>query len=323
MTMPIVTNQPVVMSYFVRDITTALISFNRMRWFRCRTGQDGLFEAATAAFPEPAVLGGRHAEPHALNGKTLSFRINGVTRVDVTFPAADPTSSAYVVSQIAAATGLVIATIDSGKLVLSTALSGSLASIEILEGDAAPFLGFDTGQSAVGLDQDLILSSGTREYFYTDQNGSYSYFYKSQLLNSVSAIVSNESAPLSGDYFRTISSVHSMTAYISLADMTGRPLVGRIIHFTNPVLPNNIEILGTRFGLFRHSANIVTDRDGYAEIRLIRGMTIDMVVDGTNFIRKIQVPTVGDGVDLLDPSLSTEDEFGIQTPTLAFANRTS
>lgn len=321
--MPIVTNQPVVMSYFVRDPTTALITFNRMRWFRCRSGQNGLFEAATAALPGPAVLVGRHAEPHALSGKTLSFRINGVTRVDVAFPAPDPTTSAYAASRIAAATGLVVPTINAGKLVLSTALNGSLASIEVLEGDAGPFLGFDTGQAAVGLDQDLVLSSGVREYFYTDQNGSYSYFYKSQLLNSVSAVVSNESVALPGDSFRTISADHTMVGFIHLADMTGRPIAGRLIHFTNPVLPNNIDISGTRFGLFRHSASMYTDRDGYAEIRLVRGMTVDMVVDGTNFIRKIRVPSTGDGIDLLDPSLSTEDEFGIQEPVLVFANRTT
>jgi hypothetical protein len=311
------------MSYFVREIGTALITFNRMRWFRSRNGPNGLFEPATGPLPQPATLSGRLSEPHSLNGKTLSFRINGVTQVDVTFPGADPTTTSYVISRIAAATGLITATSSAGKLVLSTVLNGSLASLEILESDGAAFLGFDTGQAAVGIDQDVILSSGVHEYFYTDQNGSPEYYYKSQLLNSVTAVVSNASAPLSGEYFRTIAAANTVTAYIYLMGMNGRPLAGRIVHITNPVLPNALVVDGTRYGMFRHALNMTTDRDGYAEVRLVRGMEVDFAVDGTNLIRRIQVPTTGDGFDLLDPSLVVSDEFGIQEPKIDFMVRTT
>jgi hypothetical protein len=68
---------------------------------------------------------------------------------------------------------------------------------------------------------------------------------------------------------------------------------------------------------------MTTDRDGYAEVRLVRGMEVDFAVDGTNLIRRIQVPTTGDGFDLLDPSLVVSDEFGIQEPKIDFMVRTT
>lgn len=318
--MPIVTQHPLTLSYFVRDIAQAVVTFNRMRWYRSRSGEVGPYYATTAAAAAPAVLTGTTTSPHAVVGKTFSFLVNGVNRVDVTFTGSDPLSTSQVVAQIAAATGLVVASADaSTRLVLTTTITGTAASIKVLESDASAILGLQTDDGAVGIDQDLVLVNGTHEYFYTDQNSDESFFYKTQLVNSVTGAVSDFSVPIPADQVQALPVAQTVVCSIQLVDMRGRPLRNRRVTFFNAFVPDRV--LGT--GVFRHYDQIETDRNGYAEIRLLRGITLDMSVDGTGFVRRITIPSLGDSVDLLDPALVSSDEFGIQQQDIDFAIRMS
>jgi hypothetical protein len=320
--MPVVTQQPVQLSYFVADPATELLTYNRLRFWRSRTGQDGLYEPATAAAAAPAELEGTSETPHQLNGKTLSFRVSGVTQVDVLFADPDPVTTTQVVAAITGATALVVATDVGGKLHLASVATGSGASIEILECDAAPFLGFDVGQAAVGLDADLVLTAGVHEYLYTDQNSSVDFWYRVELLHSVTAQTKGAGPAFQAGPIGTPNST-KIWCYIRLTDLGGRPLAGRIVTLLNPFIPNTVVSGASRWGIFRHYAQMTTDSEGYAQIRALRGMQVDVAVDGTNFIRRLGIPTTGDSVDLLDPSLVVEDEFGIQEPNIDFAVRTS
>ncbi len=318
--MPIVTQMPLTLSFFVQDIATALLTFNRMRAFRSRTGADGLYDAASGAAAGPATLEAANAEPHQLSGKTLKFKVNGVIDVEVLFAGADPYSTAAVIADITAETADVVATAGvNGRLILTTVVTGSAASIEIIESDAAPFLGFDIGAAAVGTDTDIVLVPGTHEYFYTDQNSDLSFNYKFQLRHSITGQVSDFSVPIPADQVQGIDYVNTITCYVKLMDLHGRPIQGRRMTFANVFLPN---VLG-EFGIFRHFTEMVTDKNGYAETRLIRGAKVDFSVEGTNFVRRFTIPTLGDSVNLLDPSLVAEDEFGIQQPNIDFAIRLS
>lgn len=314
--MPIVTQMPLTLSFFVQDITTALLTFNRMRAFRSRDGS--LYDQATDVAAAPAVLQAANAEPHQLSGKTLKFKVNGVIEVSVLFAGADPYSTAAVIADITAATADVVATAGlNGRLILTTVITGSNASIEILESDAAPFLGFVVGAAAVGIDTDIVLVPGTHEYFYTDQNSDVSFFYKFQLRHSVTGQVSEFSVPIPADQVQGIDYIHTITCFVKLMDLHGRPIQGRRMTFANVFMPNVLN----DFGLFRHYTEMVTDRNGYAESRLIRGAVVDFAIEGTNFVRRLTIPTTGDSVNLLDPLLVSEDEFGIQEPYIDFAIR--
>lgn len=320
--MPVVTQQPIQLSYFVADITTELLTYNRLRLYRSRTGQNGLYEAATGSAAAGAVLEGAHETPHQLNGKTLSFRVNGVTQVDVTFADPDPVTTTQVLAAIAAETALVTATDVGGRVRLTTVATGSGSSIEILESDAAPYLGFDVGAATVGLDADVVLSAGVHEYLYTDQNSSVDFWYRVELRHSVTGQVKALSVPFQAGPIGTPNAT-KIWCFIRLVDLAGVPLAGRVVTFANPFLPNTVTSGGTTWGAFRHFATMVTDSEGYAQIRLLRGMQVDVVVDGTNFIRRIEIPTTGDSVDVLDSSLVVADEFGIQEPDIDFAVRTT
>ncbi len=319
----VVTNQPIQISYFVADITTALDTYNRLRWWRSRSGKDGLYEAATAAAAAAAVLDSSVDTPHQLNAKELKFRVNGVTEVDVTFSDPDPVTTAQVVVAINGATGLVVASDVDGKLRLTTVATGSNASIEILDGDANPFLGFAEGDGAVGIDADTALVSGTHEYFWTDQNSDTDFWYKVEFLHATTGDTTGTGVPFPPPRTQTIAKSLTIVAFIRLADLSGNPIPNRRVTLNNVFMPSLVQDQSMNWGVFRHNTQISTDRDGYAEVRILRGVTIDMSIDGTGFVRRILIPSTGDSVDLLDTSLVVDDEFGIQEPNIDFAVRTS
>ena len=321
--MAVVTNQPIQLSYFVQDIASALLTYNRVRWHRSRTGQNGVYEPATSAVPTAAVLTGSAASPHALNGKTLSFVVSGVSTVSVTFAAPDPVTTAQAAVAINAATPLVVASDVGGLLSLTTVTTGSGASIEILESTAVPALGFVAGDGAVGTDQDTVLVAGTHEYFYTDQNSDRDFWYRVEFRHSVTNKTTGLGVPFPANQVQHVPKSRTIVGYVRLADLSGLPIEGRRITFANPFLPNTVVDQNTRWGIFRHYLEMQTDRNGYAEVRLIRGMTVDVAIEGTNFVRRIQIPTTGDVVDILDPALVTQDEFGIQAQNVDFAIRLS
>lgn len=317
----VVTRTPLTIPFVVPDITDVLGTFNRLAFYRSRTGQNGLYEPATAPALASAVLGGSAVGPHQLNGKTLKFQVNGVTNVTVPFPGADPYTTADAAAAINGATALVTAAPDSDdRLVITTVATGSGASIEIQSSDAAPFLGFDVGAASVGLDAHLVLAGGTYQYFYTDLNSSIEFFYRAQFYHSVTLEVSELSVPITANQTQVVPLSQTAVAYAQLSDLSGKALAGRKITFDNVFQPN----LVAGYGVMRQSVTIETDATGYAEVRLLKGAVVDVVIDGTNIVRRITVPDSGvDVFNILDPSLSVEDEFGIQQPDIDFLVRTS
>lgn len=321
--MAVVTNMPIQLSYFVADITTALLTYDRLRWWRSRTGQQGLYEQATAAAATSAVLTGTADTPHAVNGKTLTFTVDGASPFSVTFAGADPVTTATVAGEInAAVAGALVAADDgNGYLQLTSATTGSGSSIEITGGDAAPYLGLAEGDGAVGLDADITLVSGTHQYFYTDQNSGADFWYRVEFFNSSSLVTGGLGVPILANADDAVPVAQTITGYIRLASPTGSPDVGRRIIFANPALPNKSS--DGLWGILKQYVAGETDRNGYAEVRLLRGIQIDFNLVGTGFTRRITVPTTGDSFDLLDPALDVQDEFGIQEPDIDYAIRTT
>lgn len=322
--MAVVTNQPVQMSYFIRDISGAVAAYNRIRWYRSTT-EGGLYQARTAVAAQSAVLVGSSESPHQANGKTLSFRVNGVSDVTVAFVGADPITTATVASEINSATPLVVAADDgNGHLQLTSATTGTGASIEILSGDANPFLGFVEGDGATGLDGDTVLVAGTHEYFYTDYNSDRDYWYRVEFYNTATAATSGLGVAFPANLADSIPRSQTIVGSIRLADLSGYPVPNRKITMFNVGMPNSRQVTGdpTLWGVARQYAQITTDRNGYAEYRFLRGITIDINIEG-GVTRRITVPTTGDAFDLLDPALVSSDEFGIQEPNIPFAMRTT
>jgi hypothetical protein len=185
--------------------------------------------------------------------------------------------------------------------------------------DAAPFLGWVVGDGAVGTDGDTVLVAGTHEYFFTDGNSDKDFWYKVHALHDSTGDEAELTPAFPAVEVDSVPKSQTIVAFIRLADMSGCPIEARKVVLHNVFLPDVV----SGFGIFRHSTTLTTDRNGYAELRLVRGMVVDFSIDGTGFVRRITIPTTGDIVDLLDASLVTEDEFGIQEADIDFAIRTS
>jgi hypothetical protein len=320
--MATVTAIPLTMDYFIADLTTFLVTYNRLRWYRSRGGENGAYEAATAATAQVATLRG-DVEPHNIEGKTLLLKVNGTTEVSVTFVSTNPVTTAEAAAEIELASGLINAVDDDGELVITTAATGSGASIEVLESDAAPYLGLVVGDAVIGLDADSTVTSASHQYFYTDQNSDAEFWYKVEFLHATTGDVSELSIPFVATRAQGVPKSETVPCYVRLTDMTGYPLVGQTVSLHNAFIPNSVTSGNKTWKIFRDAIKLTTDDDGYAETRLLRGLVVDVNIGGTGVIRRIQIPTTGTSVDLLDASLSVEDEFGIAEPNIDFAVRTS
>jgi hypothetical protein len=316
----IVTKQAIEQVFLAPEISLKLFEFDRLRWYRSTTGRNGYFEAATQDTAKPARLQAQQVS-RALANKTLSLRIDGTVRHSVTFEGPDPVSMAQVAAAIEIP-NVLIAYGEGSLLLLETVATGSGASLEVFASDGAAYLGFLTGESAIGQDADNLLAPGVSEYRYPDQQSSPSAFYQVEFRNSLTGRVSARSAAFQSRLQDSVPLSHLIGCFIRLSDLQGRPLGGRRVYIHNVLMPNRIMADGKSWGLFRQYEEMVTDPNGYAEIFLVRGADVDVTVAGTGFTRRLKIPTTGTLVNLLDPTLEVRDEFGIQSPTIDFAIRT-
>jgi hypothetical protein len=84
-----------------------------------------------------------------------------------------------------------------------------------------------------------------------------------------------------------------------------------------------------RAGLFEKSGALVsgnqltalTDASGVASFSLVRGMTVEVAIDGTSLVRQITVPEdPAEGVfNLLDPAIGPDDYFRVKHPDIQYA----
>jgi hypothetical protein len=306
-------------------VTVFPSGFDRLRWYRSTAGRNGFFEPATWLTAMPATLRGL-TQTRALNGLELKLRLAGGVVLDVPFTQSDPIELADVVSILNAASVLLDASsTPDGQLVISTALTGSFASIEVIDSTAVPFLGLLPGEAAVGLDADGVLDAGQAEYRLNDSQSSPLFLYRTAMIDSSTGQSLPPSAPFPSRTVEAISLDLLLGCFVRLADLTGRPLGGRRVIVHNVFVPNRVMDLATAktWGIFRNYEELVTDPNGFASIFLLRGATVDITISGTGFTRRVVVPLTGSTIDLLSPSLSDTDEFGIQKPTIDFAIRTS
>lgn len=320
----LVTNQLITQVFLAPEITTKLLTYDRLRWYRSTTGRNGLYAAATALVPQPAVLRGTQLS-RVLADKQLLLRINGSgTALEISFPGPDPVEASAVAARINALTSLVQASAVGSVLTIATVLTGTAASLEILGSEAVAPLGFLPGESAVGLGVDNTLEPGQSEYRFSDHQSSGMTWYLVEFLNATTGLTSPQSIPFRSRALESVPLARLIGCFVRLCDLSGRPLGGRRIFVHNVFMPNKVTAIdGRSWGVFRQYEELVTDPNGYAEVYLIRGATVDVTIAGTGFTRRIVVPSTGDLVDLLDPALDTRDEFGIETPQIDFAIRTT
>ena len=304
---------------FIPNIAEVLQNFDTLRWWKSRTGPNGSYEAITGDAALPAMLLSSRVEPYFVENTTLQIEQDGVVLYNAVFADPDPTPAAAAAAAVSFA-GSIIGGVNAGRLTIASFTSGLGSSLELKTPDIAQRLGF-LSTSAIGTGEDTPLVPGQHEYILNDPNSDTAFWYKTQYINSSTLVTSPLSAPISADQVRAIDDAQMIWAYVRLASLTGRPDRNRRIVLANFRFPNT-DLTGI-VGISKLYEEMTTDVDGYARIRVIRGSTFDINVVGTGLTRRITAPLVGDGFNILDPSLVVDDEYGIHEQGVDFAIRTT
>lgn len=305
---------------YVADIPGTMRLFDHIEVQRSYEGPSSFSDAASVTAPTAvaATLIGTAQQPFiGLSGTSLKLKVNQGTEITIPFTDPDPVSIQSVIKAVVAAVPGVVADDATNALRLTTITKGTSSALEITNGTANDVLGFSTGQKDAGEDEHIQLLRSVAVYGYSDHGGTPSSYYRTRFINKVSGEVSAWSAWVVGTFSFAVEEAHIITGTVKMANLDGTPLVGAkvtVVNVFNPIIQDGFFIAG-------RSRTVVTDASGQAQVTLVMGSTLDIVLEGTGIVRRIQVPSSGSTFDLLDVSLQTDDPFGIQVPDLPAAVR--
>lgn len=310
-------------------------SFDKVEVWRSRWTAGGPYEALHGDTWAPAQLPpGPLATPpspaqagpsQVLVGKAVSFLVDELTSVTVTFTGTDPTTFETAATQIAAqGGGLLAAFVLDGVLYVQTVEAGLKSILRCTGGDAAPLLGLGTQEPdslAFGQDARITLVQGQEDYGFVDPNGDPRYFYRARFFNSTTRTVGQYSAPFQGPGLKGLSTASLCRGYVKLVDMTGAPAAGQEVLVFNQFNGTQLEGASVVGG----NQTLLTDSSGCAEILLARGAQVTVSIGGTPIARDVTIPTDStiESVNLLASATSTNDLYTVQVPDIPYAVRQS
>jgi hypothetical protein len=307
---------------YVADVPGTLRLFDHIEVQRSNVGPPSFSDAVSITAPSAvaATLTGTVEQPYVgLYGTSLKLAINQGTEITVPFTDPDPVSIQSVIKAITAAIpGLVVEDVLN-TIKMTTVKKGTVSALQITNGTSNAALGLTTGQIDTGEDEHVQLLRGVAVYGYSDQGGLVTSYYRTRFINKVSGNASTWSDWVAGASTFAVDESHIITGTVKLAGVDGTPLVGAkvtVVNVYSPVIQDGFFIAG-------RSRTVVTDVSGMAQLSLVMGSVLDVVLEGTSIVRRIQVPNTGATFDLLDPALQTDDQFGIRVPDLPAAVRSS
>lgn len=278
----------------------------------------------------PAGGGDRPASPPsgkllALVDLKLSFLLDERRQVDVTFTGTGSITVAEAALQLAAgSSGLLQAWVDTtGTLVVESYEAGNAHILRVLPSDAAVLLGFETtgpGSYAYGRDARIALTDGVESYPFTDHHSGDPTFYRTRYMNSASLDVSEFSTAFPSSSSTAVAG-DVIVGTIDLVDLAGRPTRNREVVVASTFSGQQVGSLAVSDS----SLSALTDVNGHAEFRLVRGSKVTLVIAGTKLARAITVPTdpTITTFSLLDPTVGIDDLFTVQQPSIDWAVRRS
>lgn len=306
---------------FAPEIMNVLTLFDSIEVQRSEAGSpytDAVSITANTA-EMPMLVGTEEGPFPGLQGTDLNLKVDGVDQA-VTFTVVDPISLTDVITEFNTnITGAVASDDGTGKLQIDGTTPGTAGTLEVTGGSAVTILGFTVGQKDSGEDVHVPLLAGIDSYEYDDQSGAASYWYRTRFVNTLSSNVSSWSDWIQGMTGAVVTSSLLIVGKVKLADIDGTALVGQKVQVVNVYSPLMVD----GFFIAGRSKLLETDGSGQAETTLVKGATVDLILSGTSFIRRILVPDTGTEFDMLDASLVQDDPFGIQTPDLPSAVRRS
>jgi hypothetical protein len=321
------------LDFFV-PTSTWLGLYDRLEVWRSRATVDGPYEALhdNTWLPATLPLGAPTTPPSpsqtgayvSVVGLDLQFLVDGVKTVSVVFTGSNPLTLAQVATQIAAQSNQLLSSfVINGQVVVQTGQLGEIAMLQCTGGEAAPLLGFDTTTAGIAFGRDvrIPLASTNEHYSVVDAHGSSSYFYKVRFFNSTSGSFSDFSLPTQGASPAGVSQTNLVRCYVDLVDLTGAAIPNAELLIYNNFNGLQVESRTVTGGSIR----LLTDSNGHAELLMPRGAQIRVAIGGTDLARDVTVPTdtTIQAINLLDPSVGSDDLFTVQKQLIDFAVRRS
>jgi len=308
---------------FVPELTNVMSLFDQIEVQKSEAGTPytDAVTITTNPVPTSAVLIGTLEGPFSgLQGQELRLKVDQGPEQSVVFTAADPISLSNVIAGFnTGITGATASDDGTGKLKIVSDTTGTSSVLEMTGGTALATLGFTIGDKDNGEDLRVALLVGVTNYEYDDQSGLATNYYRTRFINSVSGQVSSWSDWIMGNTGAAINATLLIVGTIKLAGVDGTAVVGQSVTIVNP----QTGFVADGFFMSGKRLTFETDSTGQGQTTLVKGSTVDVVINGTSVIRRILVPSVGTEFNLLDPTIQTDDEFGIQTPDLPAAVRRS
>ena len=303
----------------VSNIDTVIESFNVIRVKRSVDGIVGPYTLITANIPAAAFLLSSETGPYDVAGKTLEISVDFQAPILVTFVGTAPLVTTDVANQINTALGDTVAVDEANALKLLSTNIGTASGIEVVSGTALGDFDWAVGDNDTGEDAHVTLQAGKNLYNYLDQNGDANFHYVAQYYNTSNGLASVDSEPFTGVPGTLVGEDNLSLAQVDLVDGAGIAVAGQAVTFWS--VYEVIEVDTFQVGIQRKPiATITTDPTGHAEVKLVRGLRIKVVFEGTSIIREFVVPDV-DNFDLLDQLSSSPDPFDIRTPDFHLALR--
>lgn len=302
--------------------------YDRIEVWRSVLGEAGPYEELTAAgylpasVPDAVQSSGSGANVN-ITGAKLKMRA-GATELEITITGPDPRTFAQVAAQVTNdGLGIVRAYVGAGGLfVLATGASGGAQRLEVLPSDAAALLGLPTTTPesiGYGREPRIPLVTGKESYSFRDYFGKKNYFYKVRFRNSQTGAVSAFSGPVDMLPADGISAKNIVTGFVRLVRADGHPDVKQEVIVYAPSFGFQLEGKTVNGG----KQVFLTDDNGHMEVRLVRGMEVDVSIGGMNLMRRITVPVdpAVESFDMLDPEYGKDDSFAVQRPNIPYAEK--
>ncbi len=212
----------------------------------------------------------------------------------------------------------------NSKLVIETVEVGTGASLRVVGGDAAPKLGLPTCEPyslAFGKSARPALVLDKERYSFLDIRGSSEYFYRVRFINDIANTASQYSQPHPAEQHPGIDSAFLVTGRARLANIDGTPMANTLVRV---YAGSEVHYVDGRV-IGGSALSKTTNLDGVADFLLLRGVKVNVAIDGTSIIREITVPTdPAEGVfNLFDQGIGPDDYWRVKYPDLEFAQRRS
>lgn len=309
---------PFKVKIYVSEIANVLTQFDQMQVQRSKVGSPYAdAELITAAAAAAAELISANEGQYIIGGQDLFIEVDFGLEQTFTFILSPATILDVVTEFNSNISGATASDDGTGKMKIESNTTGTGSKIVLPSGSALVTLGFTAGDEDAGEDANIDLVTDQTEYEYDDNDGDATYWYRTRYYNSVTGAFSSWSDWVQGDTGSAVTSANLIVGYVKLADTDGTALAEQKVVICNLFLPDKQD----GYAVLGGSKEIETDATGRAELTLVKGSVIDVIITGTSIVRRVDVPTTGTEFDMLDDAYSEDDPFSIQVPDLPAAVR--